>query len=199
MIVSRSGLIKAGVKQVGAPGHLLGPPRPKSCHAPSSHYHQRGVYQVKLPLLLSCRAGGESSEGASSTPVAAPDATPSEAVEKAASEHEALAEKPEQVYFEGDLGSPAELLISLALASTLIYVPLSMASLGRRLWMNYKLTDKRLIITNTSPLFSRQMQVAYKSIREVRAAPRAFGLWVPSTHGFWLSSRLLQAHRTRIS
>lgn len=55
-------------------------------------------------------------------------------------------------------GAPAELLISLALATTLIYIPLSMASLGRRLWMKYKFTDKRLIITNTSPLFARQVR-----------------------------------------
>jgi hypothetical protein len=31
------------------------------------------------------------------------------------------------------------------------------ASIGRRLWVNYKFTDKRLIITNTSPLFARQV------------------------------------------
>ncbi|KAG2440991.1 hypothetical protein HXX76_003844 [Chlamydomonas incerta] len=60
---------------------------------------------------------------------------------------------------------------------TLIYAPLSMASIGRRLWITFKFTNKRLVITNTSPLFKRTIQVAYKNIKEIRTAPRGFGLW----------------------
>ena len=40
-------------------------------------------------------------------------------------------------------GSNAELVVSLVLLPTLIYAPLSMASIGRRLWISFKFTNKR--------------------------------------------------------
>ncbi|GAX86610.1 hypothetical protein CEUSTIGMA_g14018.t1 [Chlamydomonas eustigma] len=82
-----------------------------------------------------------------------------------------------QVFMEGHLGSNVELLISMALTATLIFAPLTIASLGRRLWLNYKFTNKRFVITNTSPLFKREIQIAYSEMREVRSAPRALGAW----------------------
>jgi hypothetical protein len=62
------------------------------------------------------------------------------------------------VFIEGHLGSNVELFISLALAATLIFAPLTIASIGRRLWLNYKFTNKRVVITNTSPLFKREVR-----------------------------------------
>ncbi|GAX75505.1 hypothetical protein CEUSTIGMA_g2948.t1 [Chlamydomonas eustigma] len=87
------------------------------------------------------------------------------------------AELEETVFMEGHLGSNVELLISMALTATLIFAPLTIASLGRRLWLNYKFTNKRVVISNTSPLFKREIQIAYSEIREVRTAPRALGTW----------------------
>ncbi|KXZ56256.1 hypothetical protein GPECTOR_1g223 [Gonium pectorale] len=95
------------------------------------------------------------------TPTAAPPATP---------------EEPEEVFYEGP-GSNLELILSLILLPTLIYAPLSMASIGRRLWISFKFTNKRLAIINTSPLFKRTIEVSYKNIKEVRTGPRAFGAW----------------------
>ncbi len=40
-----------------------------------------------------------------------------------------------------------------------------------------RFTNKRLIVSNTSPLFGKEVQILYSNLREVRAAPRAFGLW----------------------
>ncbi|GFH06219.1 bPH_2 domain-containing protein [Haematococcus lacustris] len=48
---------------------------------------------------------------------------------------------------------------------------------ARRLWIQYRFTNKRLIITNTSPLFKSQTQVAYSQVKEVRSVPRGFGAW----------------------
>mmetsp|Transcript_14414 Transcript_14414/g.31177 ORF Transcript_14414/g.31177 Transcript_14414/m.31177 type:complete len:193 (-) Transcript_14414:700-1278(-) len=84
---------------------------------------------------------------------------------------------PETVFFEGHGGSNVELAISLALAATLIYAPLTLQSVGRRAWLKYKFTNKRVIITNTSPLFKGEVQIKYSQLKEVRTAPRAFGAW----------------------
>jgi hypothetical protein len=70
-----------------------------------------------------------------------------------------------------------QLLISLLLLPTLIYAPLSMVSIGRFLWIRMRFTNKRISIINTSPLFKRTVEVAYKNIKDVRTGPRAFGLW----------------------
>jgi hypothetical protein len=82
----------------------------------------------------------------------------------------------EIIFYEGN-GSNAELALSLLLGATLVYLPLSMASLGRRLWMNYKFTDRRIIVEVNSPLVKRTDVIEYIDIKEVRTAPRAFGLW----------------------
>ncbi len=52
-----------------------------------------------------------------------------------------------------------------------------MASLGRRLWMKYKFTDRRIIVEVNSPLVKRTDVIEYEDIKEIRTAPRAFGLW----------------------
>ncbi|KAG7671969.1 hypothetical protein NADE_000374 [Nannochloris sp. 'desiccata'] len=82
----------------------------------------------------------------------------------------------ETIFYEGN-GSNAELALSLLLGATLVYLPLTMASLGRRLWMNYKFTDRRIIVEVNSPLVKRTDVIEYVDIKEVRTAPRAFGLW----------------------
>lgn len=67
--------------------------------------------------------------------------------------------------------------MALLLAPTLICLPLTIASVGRRLWFSYRFTNKRLTVTNTSPLFKSQVEIAYSKVKEIRAAPRALGLW----------------------
>lgn len=66
-------------------------------------------------------------------------------------------ETPEEVFFEGNGGSNVELALSIVLSATLIYAPLTIASIGRRAWISYKFTNKRLIVSNTSPLFKNQV------------------------------------------
>ena len=83
---------------------------------------------------------------------------------------------PETVFYEGS-GADAELAFSCVMGLTLIYAPLTIASIGRRLWVKFRFTNKRVSIINTSPLFKRQIDVAYSKVKEVRIAPRAFGLW----------------------
>ena len=77
---------------------------------------------------------------------------PSTAVEQ----EDTAAEPPEEVLFEGN-GAPAELLISIILAGTILYIPLTIGAIGRRLWIKYRFTNKRFSIINTSPLFKKQV------------------------------------------
>jgi hypothetical protein len=82
----------------------------------------------------------------------------------------------EEVFYEGS-GSNAELAISMLLGATLVYLPLSLASLGRRLWISYKFTNKRIVVITNSPVMKREVQIEITKIKEVRTAPRAFGAW----------------------
>lgn len=82
----------------------------------------------------------------------------------------------EEVFYEG-FGSNAELAISMLLGATLVYLPLSLASLGRRLWISYKFTNKRIVVITNSPVMKREVQIEISKIKEIRTAPRAFGAW----------------------
>lgn len=106
----------------------------------------------------------------------APAAAVNEQPTSAAVATQPVDDVPEEVFYEGS-GSRAELLISLLLLPTLIYAPLSMVSIGRFLWIKMRFTNKRISIINTSPLFKRTVEIAYKNIKDVRTGPRAFGLW----------------------
>lgn len=87
-----------------------------------------------------------------------------------------VADVPEEVFYEGS-GAQAELVLSLLLGATLVYLPITVASLGRHLWVKYKFTNKRIISVTSSPFIKRETQIEYKQIKEVRTAPRAFGMW----------------------
>jgi hypothetical protein len=72
-----------------------------------------GVTATRAPLRRRVAARAE------------PDAAPSAAA--------AVTYADESVFYEGS-GSPAELALSIALGFTLICLPLTLASIGRRLW-----------------------------------------------------------------
>ena len=64
---------------------------------------------------------------------------------------------PEQLFYEGS-ASNAELLINLLLAFTLVYIPITIAVVGKRLWIKYRFTNKRVQVINTSPLFAKEVR-----------------------------------------
>ncbi len=43
------------------------------------------------------------------------------------------------------------------LGLSLIYAPLTMASIGRKLWFKLKITNKRVVIANNSPVSKREV------------------------------------------
>lgn len=80
------------------------------------------------------------------------------------------------MYYEGS-GSNVELALSLLLGATLLFLPLTIASIGRRLWIRYRFTNKRVVVITNSPVLKREVSVEYRQIKEIRSAPRAFGAW----------------------
>ncbi|EFJ47485.1 hypothetical protein VOLCADRAFT_120959 [Volvox carteri f. nagariensis] len=121
--------------------------------------------------MVKTRASTQDSSAAADSQTLATDVPSAESTSSSAD-----GKDDEVVFYEGP-GSNAELILSLILLPTLIYAPLSIASIGRRLWISFKFTNKRLVITNTSPLFKRTIEIAYKNIKEIRSGPRGFGLW----------------------
>lgn len=85
------------------------------------------------PALLPARpAGAPEAAPAPSAAAAAPAAAPAPADAAAT-----VDTTPEEVFYEGS-GSNLELALSVLLAGTVIYLPLTMASIGRRLWIKIK-------------------------------------------------------------
>lgn len=60
--------------------------------------------------------------------------------------------------YEGS-GANAELALSLLLGALIITLPLTIASVGRRLWIRYRFTNRRLVVITDSPLLKREVQV----------------------------------------
>ena len=58
------------------------------------------------------------------------------------SELTASSGEAEEIFFEGHGGSSVELALSLALAATLIFAPLTIASIGRRFWLKYRSVEE---------------------------------------------------------
>jgi hypothetical protein len=63
------------------------------------------------------------------------------------------------------------------MGATIVYLPLTIAAIGRYAWITIRFTNKRISIVNTSPLFKGVQELAYGQIKEVRSAPRAFDAW----------------------
>jgi len=82
----------------------------------------------------------------------------------------------ETVFFEGP-PSRGDLATNVALGVSILWLPLTIAAVGRALWVKYKFTDKRISITSTSPLNSEQTDVSYKRVVNCVAIGRGIGLW----------------------
>merc|ERR1712216_778024 len=73
--------------------------------------------------------------------------------------------------------SSGETAVNVALAATLVWLPLPAAALGRKLWVNYKITDKRVCVETDSPFKKESLNVGYSDIVRVDVVGRGVGLW----------------------
>ena len=81
----------------------------------------------------------------------------------------------EEVYFEGK-PHVGDLVSNIFLGATIVGLPLFIGSLTRRLWVTYRITNRR--ITTIGGWMSRdRSDIIYKEIAKVVCLPRGVGAW----------------------
>lgn len=82
----------------------------------------------------------------------------------------------ETLYFESTphLGDVA---VNVVLGATLVWLPLSIAAVGRAAFIKYRFTDKRITCITTAPWKNEQLDAAYQEVKDVVTIGRGIGLW----------------------
>lgn len=82
----------------------------------------------------------------------------------------------ETVHFETTphLGDVA---VNVALGATLVWLPLSIAAVGRAAFVKYRFTDKRISCITNAPWKNEQLDAAYQEVKDVVTIGRGIGLW----------------------
>ena len=81
----------------------------------------------------------------------------------------------EDVYYEGG-PHIGELLFNIALAFTIICIPLTVGALVRALWLRYRITSRRISITG-GWMGRDRTDIIYSEIAKVVTVPRGLGAW----------------------
>jgi len=67
--------------------------------------------------------------------------------------------------------SRGDLAVNVALGATLLWLPLTMASVGRALWVNYRITNKRVVVKSTPPVgASEDICAAIEDVVDVKVS-----------------------------
>eukprot|EP00877_Chromochloris_zofingiensis_P005877 jgi/Chrzof1/1542/Cz10g11220.t1 len=82
----------------------------------------------------------------------------------------------EVVYYEGP-PHRADLAINLALGTTLLWLPLTAAAIGRSAFISYRFTNKRVSVQTTAPWKTEQTDVAYQEVKDVVVVSRLLGAY----------------------
>ena len=82
----------------------------------------------------------------------------------------------ETVYFESG-PHPGDAGVNVALAITLVWIPLTLAALGRAAFVRYRFTDRRLSVSTSAPWKAEQLDADYRDVADVRTVGRGVGLW----------------------
>jgi hypothetical protein len=129
-----------------------------------------GVKRTKPPS-----SGSKSSSTASTAPSASASSSSAAAASKA-SRKKQYDYSDETVHFESTphLGDVA---VNVALGITLVWLPLSLASVGRAAFIRYRFTDRRISCVTTAPWKNEQLDAAYQEVKDVVTIGRGIGLW----------------------
>ncbi len=82
---------------------------------------------------------------------------------------------PEEVIFEGGPHT-GDLVINSLVGATLVGLPLFIGSLVRRLWVRYRITNRRITVTG-GWLGRERSDIIYAEIAQVVTVPRGLGSW----------------------
>ncbi|WP_017325014.1 PH domain-containing protein [Synechococcus sp. PCC 7336] len=86
-----------------------------------------------------------------------------------------MASKTEEVFFEGK-PHIGDLIGNTLLGATIVGLPLFIGSLTRRLWVNYRITNRRVTVIG-GWLSRDRSDIIYKEIAKVASVPRGIGAW----------------------
>lgn len=126
-------------------------------------------FEARLASLK--RAKGETPYGEGSKRAAKPVKPSGSAASRKMYDYEG-----EEVIFETTphLG---DLAVNMALGITVLWLPLSIASLGRYAFVRYKFTDRRISCMTNTPFQNEQLDAAYQEVKDVVTIGRGVGLW----------------------
>jgi len=82
----------------------------------------------------------------------------------------------EELYYEGP-PARGDLATNILLGATILWIPLSIAAIGRGLFIKYKFTNKRFSVETNAPWQTEKTDVAYQEVAKVVSIPRGVGLW----------------------
>lgn len=92
-----------------------------------------------------------------------------------------------------------DLAINLALGTTLLWLPLTLAAVGRSAFVKYRFTDRRLSCITSAPWKNEQLDAAYQEVRDVVTIGRGIGLWgdmlITLRNGDKIEMRALPKHK----
>lgn len=81
----------------------------------------------------------------------------------------------EETFYEGG-PHIGDLIINLIVGLTLVGIPLAVGAIVRRLWLRYRITDRRISITS-GWMGRERSDVIYPDIAKVVTVPRGLGTW----------------------
>ena len=81
----------------------------------------------------------------------------------------------EEVYYEGG-PHVGDLIFHCVLAITVVFIPLTVGSLIRALWVRYRITSRRISVTG-GWMGRNRTDLIYSEVTRVAIIPRGFGLW----------------------
>jgi hypothetical protein len=81
----------------------------------------------------------------------------------------------EEVFFEGG-PHVGDLAINAAVGATIVGLPLFVGALVRRLWLRYKITNRRITLTG-GWMGRDRSDIIYKEIVKLVSVPRGLGTW----------------------
>uniref|UniRef100_A0A061R5X0 Ribonuclease p n=1 Tax=Tetraselmis sp. GSL018 TaxID=582737 RepID=A0A061R5X0_9CHLO len=82
----------------------------------------------------------------------------------------------EELYYEGP-PARGDLAVNILMGATLLWLPLTLAAVGRAIFVKYKFTSKRLSVETSAPWQKEKSDVAYQEVAKVVSIPRGVGLW----------------------
>ncbi|KAG2488074.1 hypothetical protein HYH03_013377 [Edaphochlamys debaryana] len=132
--------------------------------------------EKRLAKLREAKGATPYGQGVKAQAAAPPKAEKPEPKKKASVEKVVYDFTDEKPYYEGP-PHRGDLAINLALGTTLFWLPLTIASIGRHAFVKYKFTDRRVSVSTTAPWKTETSEAAYQEVTGVKSVPRGLGDW----------------------